>query len=97
MSVTSIGKGVYLVKFEPRVTDNYSLTVCCDGQQINGSPFTVKAVEKGALNGHWNPSGCEPPMLSIGEPLNMVIPNDVIGAEVGRRKISASIHNSLGV
>ena len=97
VSVTSIGRGVYLVKFEPRVTDNYSMAVCCDGQEINGSPFTVKAVEKGALDGHWNPSGCEPPVLSIGEQLNMVIPDNVIGAEVGRRKISASIHNSLGV
>ena len=61
VTVASIGKGVHLVKFAPRVTDDYSLTVCCNGKHINGSPFNIKAIENGSLNGHWSPSGSEPP------------------------------------
>ena len=97
VTVTSIGKGVHLVKFAPRITDDYSLTVCYNGKHINGSPFNIKAVEKGSLNGHWNPSGCEPPEVPISEPINLIIPDNVLGREAGpERKFGVSICNSLG-
>ena len=52
MAVTSLGKGVQLIKFKPKVPDDYSLSVCNRGQHIQGSPFTIKALEKGTLDGH---------------------------------------------
>ena len=99
VTVTYIGKGTYLVKFEPTLADDYSLSVFCSGYHIKGSPFSIKVVETGVLNGHWNPSsGGEPPVLSIGKTVNIVIPDEVFGSEeIGKRKLSTSVHNSLGV
>ena len=98
VTVTSIGKGVYLVKFAPRVTDDYCLTVCCSGKHIYGSPFNIKAIDKGSLNGHWSSSSCEPPEVPIGEPINLIIPDNILGTDDGPgRKFGVFICNSLGV
>ena len=78
MAVTSLGEGVQLVKFEPKVSDEYSLNVCYNGQNIQGSPFNIKATDIGApLSGHW--SSKPSPMVSTGEPVNLIIPEDVLG------------------
>ena len=47
--MTSLGKEVQFVTFEPKVSDDYSHSVCYKGQHIQGSPFTIKAMEKEAL------------------------------------------------
>ena len=54
VAVTSLEKGVHLVTFEPKFSDDYSLNVCYKGQHIQGSPFTIRAIEKEALGGHWS-------------------------------------------
>ena len=46
VTATTIGRGVHLVKFEPKVSDDYSLNVHYIRGHIKGSPFTIKAVEK---------------------------------------------------
>ena len=90
VAVTSLGEGVQLVKFEPKVSDEYSIHVCYNGENIQGSPFTIKAIEKGALlSGHW--SSKPSPVVSTGEPVNLIIPEDVFGyhnhdmKEMGRK------------
>ena len=100
VAVTSLGEGVQLVKFEPKVSDEYSLRVCYNGQNIQGSPFTIKAIEKGVLlSGHW--SSKPSPVVSTGKPVNLIIPEDVFGyhnhdvKEMGR-KLQLSVRNSLG-
>ena len=64
--------------------------VCYNGQNIQGSPFTIKAIEKGVLlSGHW--SSKPSPVVSTGEPVNLIIPEDVFGyhnhdmKEMGRK------------
>ena len=94
ITVTSIREGVHLVKFEPRLTDDYILSVCYYGKHISGSPFTIKVIESGSLNGHWNLSGSELPAVSIGEPVNVILPED---AQNTGRKLSVSVHSSFGV
>ena len=47
--MTSLGKGVQFVMFEPKVSDDYSLSMCYKRQHIQESPFTIKAIEKEAL------------------------------------------------
>ena len=60
VAVTSLGEGVQLVKFEPKVSDEYKLSVCYKGHDIQGSPFTIRAVEKGTLlSGHWSSKSSE--------------------------------------
>ena len=55
---------------EPKVSDDYSLSVCYKRQLIQGSPFTIKAAEKEALGGHWS---SEPsPVVSVEEPVNLI-------------------------
>jgi hypothetical protein len=78
VAVISLGEGVQLVKFKPIVSDDYSLSVCYKGQNIQGSPFSIKAIEKGALSGHW--SSKPYPMISTGEPVNLIIPEDIFGS-----------------
>ena len=101
VTMISMGRGVHLVKFEPKVSDNYSLNVHYKGEHIKGSPFTIKAVEIGALNGHWNSE--QSPIVSIGESVNLVIPEGTIRshnhehATEGGRKLRISVRNSLGV
>ena len=101
VTATSMGRGVHLVKFEPKVSDEYSLNVHYNGEHIKGSPFTIKAVEKGAQNGHW--SSEQSPIVSIGEFVNLVIPEGTIGshnhehATEGGRKLRISVCNSLEV
>ena len=99
VAMTSL-EGVLLMKFKPKVSDNYHLSVCYNGQDIQGSPFTIRAIEKGALlSGHWSrePSA----VISTGEPMNLIIPEDVFGShdhnikERGR-KLQISARNSLG-
>jgi hypothetical protein len=74
--------------------------VCYKGQNIQGTPFTIKAIEKGALDGHWSSRPC--PMISIREPVNLIIPEDIFGSpdrdikERGRKR-QISVRNSLGV
>ena len=100
VAVTSLGEGVQLVKFEPKVSDEYSLNVCYNGQNIQGSPFTIKAIEKGTLvSGHWSSKPSS--VGSTGKPVNLIIPEDVFGyhnhdmKEMGR-KPQLSVRNSLG-
>ena len=88
------------MKFESKVSDEYSLNVCYNGLNIQGSPFTIKAIEKGVLlSGHW--SSKPSPVVSTGEPVNLIIPEDVFGyhnhdtKEMGR-KPQISVRNSLG-
>ena len=97
VTVTSLGKGVHLVKFGPKVSDDYSLSVCYKGEHIKGSSFTIKVVEKGALNGHW--SSEKSPAVLVGEPVNLVIPEEALGSHAieEERKLKISIRNSLGV
>ena len=104
ITVTTIGKGVYLVKFEPRLADDYALVVrYSDGQDIKGSPFNVKVVEKGTLTaGHWSDTSDKgPPTVPIGEAVNVVIPDsDVFGTQLqleAKRKLSVVVQSSLGV
>ena len=100
VAVTSLGEGVQLVKFEPKVSDEYSLHVCYNEENIQGSPFTIKAIEKGALlSGYWSIKPL--PVVSTGEPVNLIIPEDVFGyhnhdMKVMGRKPHLSIRNSLG-
>jgi hypothetical protein len=100
VTVTSPGEGVQLVNFKPKVSDDYSLRVCYKGQNVQGSPFTIKAIEKGALDGHW--SSRPSPVISTGEPVNLIIPEDIFEShdsdikERGR-KLQISVRNSLGV
>ena len=55
VAITLLGKGVQVVKFEPKVSDEYRLSVCYNGQNIKGSPLTIRAIKKGALlTGHWS-------------------------------------------
>ena len=96
VAVTSLGKGVHLVTFEPKFSDDYSLSVCYKGQRIQGSPFTIKVVEKEALGGHW--SSAPSPVVSVGEPVNLIIPEDAWGSHIKEqgRKLQISVRNSLG-
>ena len=63
----------HVVKFVPEVADNYTLGVKVNGEDIEGSPFSVKAVDKERLSpGFSFPPG---PLLSdvdAGEPVNFV-------------------------
>ena len=100
VAVTSLGEGVQIVKFEPKVADEYSLNMCYNRQNIQGSPFTIKAIEKGVLlSGHW--SSKPSPVVSTEEPVNLIIPEDVFGyhnhdiKKMGR-KPQISVRNSLG-
>ena len=100
VATTLLGKGVQFVKFKPKVSDEYRLSVCYNRQNIKGSPFTIRAIEKGALlTGHWStePSA----VVSTGEPVNLIIPEGIFGShdcdikERGR-KPQISVRNSLG-
>ncbi len=100
VTVTSLGDGVQLVKFEPKISDDYSLRVCYKGQNIQGSPFTIKAIEKEALDGHWSSRPSQ--VISTGEPVNLIIPEDIFGSQdcdikERGRKLQISVRNSLGV
>lgn len=96
VAVTSLGEGVQLVKFDPKMPDEYSLNVCYNGQNIQGNPFTIKAIEKGVLlSGHW--SSKPSPVVSTGEPVNLIIPEDVFGYHNHEMKEpQLSVRNSLG-
>ena len=87
VAVTLLGKGVQLVKFEPKVSDDYSLSVCYKGQHLQGSPFTIKIVEKEALDGHWNSKPLPGPVVSVGEPVNLIIPEGAWGSHIKEQGI----------
>ena len=53
VAVTSLGEGVQLVKFEPKVSDEYKLSICYIGYDIQGSHYITKAIEKGVLATKW--------------------------------------------
>ena len=73
------------------------LSVCYNGQNIQGSPFTIRAIQKGALlSGYW--SSKPSPVVSTGEPVNLIIPDDVFDYDTrGRgRTLQILVRNSLG-
>ena len=67
--------GSYLVRFVPTVADDYNLNVKLNKEDIKGSPFSIKAVEKGALSPDYaHPEGVAHSDVKAGLPVNVITP-----------------------
>ena len=72
--------GSFVVHFTPTVADDYTLDVAMNKQYIAGSPFSVKAVEKGVLSPDFShPSGRAQSDVEAGKPVNVIARADDLG------------------
>ena len=71
--------GSYIVNFIPTAADDYNLEVKMNGENIAGSPFLVKAVEKEVLSPHYvHPAGHAQSDVQAGKPVNVIARTDEI-------------------
>lgn len=63
----------YVIQFVPEIADDYTLSVKVDNGDINGSPFTIKAIEKEKLFPDYSfPSGPQQSDVAAGSPVNVI-------------------------
>ena len=78
--ITQDGSRRYRISFSPRFVDSYRLTVKLEsGEPLTGSPFLIRAVEKGSLStSHFHShEGTVPGIVEVGTPMNLVVQCDV--------------------
>ena len=69
--------GSYTVHFTPTVADDYKLEVKMNKEDISGSPFSIKAVERGVLSPDYaHPEGPAPSDVQAGIPVNVIAKAD---------------------
>ena len=69
--------GSFLIRFVPTVADDYTLNVKINENDIEGSPFFIKAVEKGSLSKDFvRPEAVCHSDVKAGEPVNLIVPAD---------------------
>ena len=69
--------GSYIVHFTPTAADDYNLEVKMNNEHVAGSPFLVKAVEKGALSPDYaHPDGPAQSDVQAGKPVNVIARSD---------------------
>ena len=77
VSVEKEDDGSYLIRFVPAVADDYTLNVKISEDDIEGSPFFIKAVEKGSLGKDFvHPEGACHSDVKAGEPVNVIVRAD---------------------
>ena len=65
--------GSYIVHFTPTAADDYNLEVKMDKENVPGSPFLIKAVEKGVLSPDYaHPKGPAQSDVQAGKPVNVI-------------------------
>ena len=72
--------GSSIVHFTPTVADDYNLEVKMNKEDIPGSPFFIKAVEKGALSPDYvHPEGPAQSDVQAGKPVDVIARVDELG------------------
>ena len=65
--------GSYVARFTPTVADDYDLEVKMNKKEISGSPFSIKAVDKGVLSPSYDhPEGPAHSKVQAGKPVNII-------------------------
>ena len=104
--VSNKGDGCHQVRFCPSVADDYKLDVKFNGEEVEGSPFLVRAVEHGTLSPDYTSTENAPPSsVEVGTPVNVVVRDDATGVAVAtdgpigpcETSISDSLEGSIGV
>lgn len=63
----------YVIQFVPEVADDYVLNVRVNGEEIVGSPFDIKAIEKERLSMDFTyPQGAQQSDVDAGKPVNII-------------------------
>ena len=67
------GKVKYLIQFVPKAVDDYTLSVKLNNNNIDGSPFKIKAVDKEVLAlDYIHPAEPQPSDVTAAEPVNIL-------------------------
>ena len=75
VAVEKEDNGSYLIHFTPSVPDDYTLNVKLKEEDIEGSPFIIKAVAKGSLSPSLpHPKGLCHSDIEVGQPVNLIVP-----------------------
>ena len=64
---------MFLVQFVPEIADDYTLNVKLNNNNIDGSPFNIKAIDKEVVSPDYaHPPGPQPSDVAAAQPVNIV-------------------------